>query len=181
MWTLFKSLYIKYVWIFICLLLSLLGYMSPHPSPMGVHEHASSPLSGGGGGPTPPNLPPSQSGSMITMIPPEPSGPMGHQGRGPSAFSPVQLQQLRAQILAYKILGRGQPLPENLQLAIQGKRSLPSIQQQPQQPQPQQQQPPAPSMSPYNRPGGNKGKCDQRFNLMAHSYNHYIWCHVFGF
>ncbi|XP_011614241.1 probable global transcription activator SNF2L2 [Takifugu rubripes] len=132
------------------------GYMSPHPSPMGVHEHASSPLSGGGGGPTPPNLPPSQSGSMITMIPPEPSGPMGHQGRGPSAFSPVQLQQLRAQILAYKILGRGQPLPENLQLAIQGKRSLPSIQQQqqPQQPQQQQQQPPAPSMSPYNRPGG---------------------------
>uniref|UniRef100_H2USK7 SWI/SNF related BAF chromatin remodeling complex subunit ATPase 2 n=1 Tax=Takifugu rubripes TaxID=31033 RepID=H2USK7_TAKRU len=136
------------------------GYMSPHPSPMGVHEHASSPLSGGGGGPTPPNLPPSQSGSMITMIPPEPSGPMGHQGRGPSAFSPVQLQQLRAQILAYKILGRGQPLPENLQLAIQGKRSLPSIQQQqqPQQPQQQQQQPPAPSMSPYNRPGVQGGE-----------------------
>lgn len=165
-----KWLYIKYGWIFICLLLSLLGYMSPHPSPMGVHEHASSPLSGGGGGPTPPNLPPSQSGSMIPMIPSEPSGPMGHQGRGPSAFSPVQLQQLRAQILAYKILGRGQPLPENLQLAIQGKRSLPSIQQQqqPQQPQQQQQQPQAPSMSPYNRPGGNKGKCDKRLNLMAH-------------
>lgn len=176
MWTLFKSLYIIYVWIFICLLLSRLGYMSPHPSPMGVHEHASSPLSGGSGGPTPPNLPPSQSGSMIPMIPPEPSGPMGHQGRGPSAFSPVQLQQLRAQILAYKILGRGQPLPENLQLAIQGKRSLPSIQQQQQPQQQQPQQPPqAPSMSPYNRPGGNKG------NLMAHSYNYYVWCHVFGF
>uniref|UniRef100_A0AAQ5XCK0 SWI/SNF related, matrix associated, actin dependent regulator of chromatin, subfamily a, member 2 n=1 Tax=Amphiprion ocellaris TaxID=80972 RepID=A0AAQ5XCK0_AMPOC len=109
------------------------GYMSPHPSPTGVHEHASSPMSGGGGGPTPPHI-------------------MAQQGRGPSAFSPVQLQQLRAQILAYKILGRGQPLPENLQLAVQGKRSLPTMQQQqPQQP-PQQQQ--APSSSPYNRPPG---------------------------
>lgn len=127
--------------------LSVVGYLSPHPSPMGVHEHASSPLSGtgGGGGPTPPHVPPSQPGPMMSMDPP---GSMGHQGRGPSAFSPVQLQQLRAQILAYKILGRGQPLPENLQLAIQGKRSLPTMQQQ------QQQQPQAPNMSPYNRPSG---------------------------
>lgn len=151
--------------------------MSPHPSPMGVHEHASSPLSGGGGGPTPPHIPPSQSGPMMPM---EPSGPIGHQGRGPTAFSPVQLQQLRAQILAYKILGRGQPLPENLQLAIQGKRSLPSMQQQ-QQPQQQQQQPQAPNMSPYNRPGGNNRKCNKRLKLTAHMYNYYIWCHVFVF
>lgn len=78
---------------------------------------------------------------------------MGQQVRGSSAFSPVQLQQLRAQILAYKILGRGQPLPENLQLAVQGKRSLPTMQQQQQQPQ-QQPQPQAPSASPYNRPPG---------------------------
>lgn len=84
---------------------------------------------------------------------------MGQQARGSSAFSPVQLQQLRAQILAYKILGRGQPLPENLQLAVQGKRSLPTMQQQqqPQQQQPQQQQPQqAPSASPYSRPPGEK-------------------------
>lgn len=146
-------MYVIYIWTFTRNVLSVVGYMSPHPSPMGVHEHASSPLSGGGGGPTPPHMPPTQSGPMIPM---EPSGPMGHQGRGASAFSPVQLQQLRAQILAYKILGRGQPLPENLQLAIQGKRSLPSMQQQqqPQQQQQQQQQPQAPNMSPYNRPGG---------------------------
>uniref|UniRef100_A0A8C9ZUY2 SWI/SNF related BAF chromatin remodeling complex subunit ATPase 2 n=1 Tax=Sander lucioperca TaxID=283035 RepID=A0A8C9ZUY2_SANLU len=129
------------------------GYISPHPSPMGVHEHASSPMSGGGRGPTPPHMPPSQSGPMMPMDPqsavPNMSN-MSQQGRGPSAFSPVQLQQLRAQILAYKILGRGQPLPENLQLAVQGKRSLPTMQQQQQQ-QPQQQTPIA---SPYNRPPG---------------------------
>ncbi|XP_051543702.1 probable global transcription activator SNF2L2 isoform X2 [Myxocyprinus asiaticus] len=102
------------------------GYMSPHPSPMGqVPEHVPSPMSGGG--PTPPQMPQGQSGPMIPM---DPQG-MGQQARGQSAFSPVQLQQLRAQILAYKILGRGQPLPENLQLAVQGKRSLPTMQQQP--------------------------------------------------
>uniref|UniRef100_A0A8C9ZW42 SWI/SNF related BAF chromatin remodeling complex subunit ATPase 2 n=1 Tax=Sander lucioperca TaxID=283035 RepID=A0A8C9ZW42_SANLU len=131
------------------------GYISPHPSPMGVHEHASSPMSGGGRGPTPPHMPPSQSGPMMPMDPqsavPNMSN-MSQQGRGPSAFSPVQLQQLRAQILAYKILGRGQPLPENLQLAVQGKRSLPTMQQQQQQ-QPQQQTPIA---SPYNRPPGKQ-------------------------
>ncbi|XP_051922830.1 probable global transcription activator SNF2L2 [Hippocampus zosterae] len=134
------------------------GYMSPHPSPMGVHEHTSSPMSGGGG-PTPPHMPPSQPGPMMPMDPqgggggggvmPNMSG-MGQQGRGPSAFSQAQLQQLRAQILAYKVLGRGQPLPENLQLAVQGKRSLPTMQQQ----QQQQQQQQAASGSPYNRPQG---------------------------
>ncbi|KAL7836562.1 hypothetical protein AOLI_G00278460 [Acnodon oligacanthus] len=113
------------------------GYMSPHPSPMGpIPEHVSSPMSGGG--PTPPQMPQAQSGPMMQM---DPQG-MGQQGRGHSAFSPVQLQQLRAQILAYKILGRGQPLPENLQLAVQGKRSLPTMQQQPV------------NTGPYNRPPG---------------------------
>lgn len=128
-----------------------LGYVSPH----GVHELASSPMPGGGGGPTPPHMPPSQSGPIMSMDPQGSMGPnmtgMGQPGRGPSAFSPVQLQQLRAQILAYKILGRGQPLPENLQLAVQGKRCLPTMQQQPQQQQQQQQQ--TPGSSPYNRPG----------------------------
>uniref|UniRef100_A0A671RP94 Probable global transcription activator SNF2L2 n=1 Tax=Sinocyclocheilus anshuiensis TaxID=1608454 RepID=A0A671RP94_9TELE len=101
------------------------GYMSPHPSPMGqVPEHVPSPMSGGG--PTPPQMSQGQS----PMMPMDPQG-MVQQARGQSAFSPVQLQQLRAQILAYKILGRGQPLPENLQLAVQGKRSLPTMQQQP--------------------------------------------------
>ncbi|KAK1892270.1 putative global transcription activator SNF2L2 [Dissostichus eleginoides] len=60
------------------------GYISPHPSPMG-------------------------SGPMMPTDPQSAGPNMSPQGRGPSAFSPVQLQQLRAQILAYKILGRGQP------------------------------------------------------------------------
>uniref|UniRef100_A0A7N6FE90 SWI/SNF related, matrix associated, actin dependent regulator of chromatin, subfamily a, member 2 n=1 Tax=Anabas testudineus TaxID=64144 RepID=A0A7N6FE90_ANATE len=141
------------------------GYMSPHPSPMGVHEHASSPMSGGGGagGPTPPHIPPSQSGPMMPM---DPQGGMSNMGRGPSAFSPVQLQQLRAQILAYKILGRGQPLPENLQLAVQGKRSLPTLQQQQPQQQQQQQQQQGPGTSPYNRPG--KKRCENQASAQKH-------------
>uniref|UniRef100_A0A8C0F733 SWI/SNF related, matrix associated, actin dependent regulator of chromatin, subfamily a, member 2 n=1 Tax=Bubo bubo TaxID=30461 RepID=A0A8C0F733_BUBBB len=100
------------------------GYMSPHPSPLGAPEHVSSPMSGGG--PTPPQMTPSQPGPIIPGDPQV----MNQPNRGPSPFSPVQLHQLRAQILAYKMLARGQPLPENLQLAVQGKRTLPGIQQQ---------------------------------------------------
>uniref|UniRef100_A0A8C7E699 SWI/SNF related BAF chromatin remodeling complex subunit ATPase 2 n=1 Tax=Naja naja TaxID=35670 RepID=A0A8C7E699_NAJNA len=100
------------------------GYMSPHPSPLGAPEHVSSPMSGGG--PTPPQMQPSQPGPMMPADPQVMSQP----SRGPSPFSPVQLHQLRAQILAYKMLARGQPIPDNIQLAVQGKRSLPGIQQQ---------------------------------------------------
>ncbi|XP_010153319.1 PREDICTED: probable global transcription activator SNF2L2 [Eurypyga helias] len=111
------------------------GYMSPHPSPLGAPEHVSSPMSGGG--PTPPQMTASQPGPIITGDPQV----MNQPNRGPSPFSPVQLHQLRAQILAYKMLARGQPLPDNLQLAVQGKRTLPGI---------QQQQPP----SAFNRQSG---------------------------
>ncbi|XP_010133203.1 PREDICTED: probable global transcription activator SNF2L2, partial [Buceros rhinoceros silvestris] len=114
---------------------SEVGYMSPHPSPLGAPEHVSSPMSGGG--PTPPQMTPSQPGPVIPGDPQV----MNQPNRGPSPFSPVQLHQLRAQILAYKMLARGQPLPENLQLAVQGKRTLPGI---------QQQQPP----SAFNRQSG---------------------------
>ncbi|KAM9590967.1 putative global transcription activator SNF2L2 isoform 1-T3 [Morphnus guianensis] len=100
------------------------GYMSPHPSPLGAPEHVPSPMSGQG--PTPPQMTPSQPGPMIPGDPQVMSQP----NRGSSPFSPVQLHQLRAQILAYKMLARGQSLPENLQLAVQGKRTLPGIQQQ---------------------------------------------------
>ncbi|NXF95763.1 SMCA2 protein, partial [Eubucco bourcierii] len=111
------------------------GYMSPHPSPLGAPEHVSSPMSGGG--PTPPQMTPSQPGPIIPGDPQV----MNQPNRGPSPFSSVQLHQLRAQILAYKMLARGQPLPESLQLAVQGKRTLPGI---------QQQQPP----SAFNRQSG---------------------------
>ncbi|MGH0169365.1 UNVERIFIED_CONTAM: hypothetical protein FKN15_057075 [Acipenser sinensis] len=115
------------------------GYLSPHPSPMGIPEHAPSPMSGGG--PTPPQMTPTQTGPMMPV---DPQVMAQQQSRSASPFSSVQLQQLRAQILAYKILGRGQPLPENLQLAVQGKRTLPVM-------QPQQ------VSSPYNRPPGQSG------------------------
>lgn len=127
----------------------ILGYMSPHPSPLGAPEHVSSPMSGGG--PTPPQMPPSQPGPLISGDPQAMSQP----NRGPSPFSPVQLHQLRAQILAYKMLARGQPLPETLQLAVQGKRTLPGMQQQqPPQPQPQAQQPQQQALVNYSRPSG---------------------------
>jgi hypothetical protein len=37
-------------------------------------------------------------------------------------FSQQQLQQLRMQIMAYRMLARNQPLSPQLQLAVQGKR-----------------------------------------------------------
>ncbi|XP_067949121.1 probable global transcription activator SNF2L2 [Watersipora subatra] len=37
------------------------------------------------------------------------------------SMNPNQLQQLRAQIMAYKLLSRGQPIPEALLMAVQGK------------------------------------------------------------
>lgn len=128
--------------------------MSPHPSPLGAAEHISSPMSSGGG-PTPPQMPPNQPGPLI---PGDPQA-MNQPNRGPSPFSPVQLHQLRAQILAYKMLARGQHLPETLQLAVQGKRTLPGMQQQqqpppPQQPPPQPQQPQQQALVNFNRPSG---------------------------
>ncbi|XP_073398702.1 probable global transcription activator SNF2L2 isoform X2 [Dendrobates tinctorius] len=120
------------------------GYMSPHPSPLGAPEHVASPMSGGG--PTPPQIPPVQPGLVL-----QDQQVISQPSRGPSAFSQVQLHQLRAQILAYKMLARGQPLSDNLQLAVQGKRTLPAIQQQQQPPQ-AQQPPPQQPPSNYIRP-----------------------------
>ncbi|KQK85164.1 transcription activator BRG1-like protein [Amazona aestiva] len=54
---------------------------------------------------------------------------LGQQSRGPTPFNQNQLHQLRAQIMAYKMLARGQPLPEHLQMAVQGKRPVPGLQQ----------------------------------------------------
>lgn len=57
------------------------------------------------------------------------TGPVGPGG--PTPFNQNQLHQLRAQIMAYKMLARGQPLPDHLQMAVQGKRPMPGMQQQP--------------------------------------------------
>lgn len=65
-----------------------------------------------------------------------PQGP-GNQmpGQAPMRnpnFMPQQLHQLRAQIMAYKLLSRNQPLPEQLRLSLEGKRTF-----QPPMPRPQ--------------------------------------------
>ena len=41
---------------------------------------------------------------------------------GRQAFATNQLQQLRAQIMAYRMLARNQPLPNEVILAMQGKK-----------------------------------------------------------
>ncbi|XP_011257143.2 ATP-dependent helicase brm isoform X3 [Camponotus floridanus] len=55
------------------------------------------------------------------------------------AFSSSQLQQLRAQIMAYRLLARNQPLPQQIVVGVQGPTPRPGCQtpqQQQQQPQP---------------------------------------------
>lgn len=47
--------------------------------------------------------------------------------------------------MAYKMLARGQPLPDQLQMAVQGKRPMPGMQQ------------PQPMSSPAPGPGGGPG------------------------
>ncbi|KAI1229670.1 Transcription activator BRG1, partial [Lamprotornis superbus] len=93
-----------------------------YPSPLGGSEHASSPV--------PSNGPSSGSagGSGAALDGSGSDSPA--LGRGPSPFNAAQLHQLRAQIMAYKLLARGQPLPEHLQVAVQGKRPLPGMQPQ---------------------------------------------------
>lgn len=82
-----------------------------------------------GPGPSPgPSLGPSVStlgSGLESGVPPGPGGP-----GGPTPFNQNQLHQLRAQIMAYKMLARGQPLPDHLQMAVQGKRPMPGMQQQ---------------------------------------------------
>lgn len=59
------------------------------------------------------------------------------------AFSASQLQQLRVQIMAYRLLARNQPLSPQLALAVQGKRMEPPMSHPSQCPTPpfQQQRP----------------------------------------
>uniref|UniRef100_A0A671S5C9 SWI/SNF related, matrix associated, actin dependent regulator of chromatin, subfamily a, member 4 n=1 Tax=Sinocyclocheilus anshuiensis TaxID=1608454 RepID=A0A671S5C9_9TELE len=100
-----------------------------YPSPLGGSEHAPSPVPANG----PPSGPmmPTGSGAMEGGDPQA----MGQQNRsggaagGPTPFNQNQLHQLRAQIMAYKMLARGQSLPDHLQIAVQGKRPMPGMQQ----------------------------------------------------
>uniref|UniRef100_A0A673CSN8 SWI/SNF related, matrix associated, actin dependent regulator of chromatin, subfamily a, member 4 n=1 Tax=Sphaeramia orbicularis TaxID=375764 RepID=A0A673CSN8_9TELE len=93
--------------------------MGPPPSPLDQHSQGyHSPL----GGSDHSSPVPSNGG---------PTGPGGPGGPGgPTPFNQNQLHQLRAQIMAYKMLARGQPLSDHLQMAVQGKRPMPGMQQQ---------------------------------------------------
>ncbi|XP_036805168.1 transcription activator BRG1 isoform X6 [Oncorhynchus mykiss] len=126
------------------------GYHSPlggsdHSSPVPSNGPPSGPLQPSSAGPNPSdtssnpdsqtlggqnqqqNRPggPQQSGSGPGPHGPSP-GPTtpGGPGGGPTPFNQNQLHQLRAQIMAYKMLARGQPLPDHLQMAVQGKRPM---------------------------------------------------------
>ena len=56
------------------------------------------------------------------------SGPDGPNAMKSSFLSPSQAYQLRAQIAAYRLLARNQPVPANLGMAAQGKRTdLPNV------------------------------------------------------
>ncbi|MEQ2209200.1 hypothetical protein XENOCAPTIV_026521 [Xenoophorus captivus] len=100
-----------------------------HPGPSPGTGLSPGPILGPSPGPDP------SPGSVHSMMGPSPgpgtpNAPHGLQAQGQSDYSqdsmyPMhKLQQLRAQILAYKILARGQPLPENLQLAANAQKHL---------------------------------------------------------
>uniref|UniRef100_A0A4W6FX83 SWI/SNF related BAF chromatin remodeling complex subunit ATPase 4 n=1 Tax=Lates calcarifer TaxID=8187 RepID=A0A4W6FX83_LATCA len=114
--------------------------MGPPPSPLDQHSQGyHSPLGGSDhSSPVPSNGPPSAG----------PGGPGGPGG--PTPFNQNQLHQLRAQIMAYKMLARGQPLPDHLQMAVQGKRPMPGMQQQ----QPMPSLAPGPAGGPGGGPAG---------------------------
>ncbi|XP_053354357.1 transcription activator BRG1 isoform X1 [Clarias gariepinus] len=106
-----------------------------YPSPLGSSDHVSSPLPAG----APPTSGPLLSTSCTSSSPlegadsqPNRSGAQSNtagSSANPTPFNQNQLHQLRAQIMAYKMLARGQPLPDHLQMAVQGKRPMPGMQQ----------------------------------------------------
>jgi len=79
------------------------------------------PYPGPGGPPGGPGGPPGGPGGP-------PGGGPGYPGgeRPPSSFQNPQLLQLRAQIMAYRMLARHQPLPPQIALAVTGKRADPA-------------------------------------------------------
>lgn len=112
-----------------------------YPSPLGGSDHSSSPVPANG----PPSGPSMSAGPV--GVPLEPADPqaLGQQSRSPTPFNQNQLHQLRAQIMAYKMLARGQALPDHLQTAVQGKRPVPGM------------QPQMPTLPPPSVPGTGPG------------------------
>ncbi|GFS58566.1 hypothetical protein TNIN_482531 [Trichonephila inaurata madagascariensis] len=107
--------------------------MDSGPSPMiqsmEVNEQPHHPHAGYGGGPMngTQGSPHPENGSG----PPSVCSPMSNQGppvanQKPSLLTTAQITQLRAQIMAYKMLSRNQPVPESLIMAIHSKRPMQS-------------------------------------------------------
>ncbi|KAM9473079.1 transcription activator BRG1-like [Salvelinus alpinus] len=138
-----------------------------YPSPLGGSEHSPSPVPANGPPPGPmmhsgPGVPmeggdPQSMGQQNLVGVPGPSGSSGPGGvgpGGPTPFNQNQRHQLRAQIMAYKMLDRSQPLPDHLQMAVQGKRPMPGM----------QQQPGMPNMPPSSGPGAGPGHPPANYN-----------------
>ncbi|XP_065203115.1 ATP-dependent helicase brm-like isoform X2 [Planococcus citri] len=83
---------------------------------------------------------------------PQPQGPPMNSGK--QFFTQEQLQQLRAQIFAYRMLARNMPLNPELSLALQGKKVDAPIAM---QPPPVNGAPPPGSFGPQSRPAGDSG------------------------
>ncbi|KAK6291021.1 hypothetical protein J4Q44_G00385820 [Coregonus suidteri] len=129
-----------------------------YPSPLGGSEHSPSPVPANGPHPGP-MMPSGPGGVPMEGGDPKATGQQNCGGvlsggtvpgvvgpGGPTPFNQNQLHQLRAQIMAYKMLARSQRLPDHLQMAVQGKRPMPGM-----------QQPGMPNMSPSSGPGAGPG------------------------
>lgn len=72
------------------------------------------------GGPPPSQMQPAMMGPPNQTV----EAIQGVSSPRQTPFNNVQLHQLKAQIMAYKLLARTQPIPENLRLAVEGKRHI---------------------------------------------------------
>ncbi|XP_064476618.1 transcription activator BRG1-like isoform X2 [Ornithodoros turicata] len=126
---------------------------------MGPHQGAPPPHHGGTPGPDMPSDPNCQGYSSANGH--NGSGGEGNastQGSGPqkpSLLSPPQLNQLRAQIMAYKLLARNQPVPEHINLAAQGSGGPQGVPQGSSGAYHRPPGAPSPSMRPSPQPGGH--------------------------
>ncbi|GIY43299.1 hypothetical protein CDAR_27011 [Caerostris darwini] len=110
------------------------GHMTPGPNPipqnMDLNEQPHHPHSGYGGGPMNGSQgsphPDNNSGPPPVCSPMPNQGPSTPNNQKPSLLTGAQIQQLRAQIMAYRMLSRNQPLTEQVIIGIQSKRPMQS-------------------------------------------------------
>ncbi|KAK3584043.1 hypothetical protein CHS0354_018347 [Potamilus streckersoni] len=102
---------------------------------MGGTTMGNTPVSNQGQAPGGPHMggPPNQSvepGNYNQGMGQQPGSSMQGQMQGQSSqryFTPPMLHQLRAQIMAYKFIARSQPVPDQLKMAVDGKRPFPHM------------------------------------------------------